>query len=367
MEVVFDKDGSVDSFAKLLKQIEQKGAKSALIFSCDENDYTKNGIDEILKECSFKIFGGVFPQIIFKDKNYSKGNLALLFDEDVEILVLQNISTSAQNIKAIDEFLPKNLKTAFVFVDAFSKAISDVVEELYYTYGAECKFLGGGAGSLNFVQKEVIFSNDGFLKDSCVIAFLPFSSNIGVEHGWEAIGDFYQITKAKKNVIYGIDHRRAFDVYKEVVEAHSGKKFDEIDFFELAKGYPLGVNKLDSEMVVRDPIATEDGALICVGNVYEREYIKILHGKKENLISATKEISELVKKSCVSKDDVTIFIDCISRVLFLEDDFDKEIRVVYENYPNLIGALTLGEIANSSNEMLEFYNKTAVVAVINDK
>ena len=62
-----------------------------------------------------------------------------------------------------------------------------------------------------------------------------------------------------------------------------------------------------------------------------------------------------------------LFIDCISRVLFLGKEFEKEINAVYHEGTPLIGALTLGEIANSGKDYLEFFNKTAVVGCLEVK
>ena len=60
-----------------------------------------------------------------------------------------------------------------------------------------------------------------------------------------------------------------------------------------------------------------------------------------------------------------MFIDCISRVLFLEKDFEKELAAVYDPKYPLFGALTIGEIANNKHDYLEFYNKTSVVGSFN--
>ncbi|SPF40896.1 hypothetical protein SBDP1_320012 [Syntrophobacter sp. SbD1] len=59
-----------------------------------------------------------------------------------------------------------------------------------------------------------------------------------------------------------------------------------------------------------------------------------------------------------------IIMDCISRVLFLGDRFREEIEVVNHGTRPTIGACTIGEIGNCGTEYLEFYNKTAVVAVL---
>ena len=61
---------------------------------------------------------------------------------------------------------------------------------------------------------------------------------------------------------------------------------------------------------------------------------------------------------------MVLFIDCISRVLYLEEAFAQELSAVHEPDVPLIGALTLGEIANTGEDYLEFYNKTAVIAVL---
>jgi hypothetical protein len=45
----------------------------------------------------------------------------------------------------------------------------------------------------------------------------------------------------------------------------------------------------------------------------------------------------------------------------LEDSFQEELKAVKTPNKALFGALTLGEVANSGSDYLEFYNKTAVV------
>jgi hypothetical protein len=50
----------------------------------------------------------------------------------------------------------------------------------------------------------------------------------------------------------------------------------------------------------------------------------------------------------------------------LEDRFGEEIEAVYRESTPLVGALTIGEIANSGRDYLEFYNKTSVVAVLRE-
>jgi len=59
-----------------------------------------------------------------------------------------------------------------------------------------------------------------------------------------------------------------------------------------------------------------------------------------------------------------IFMDCISRVLFLGAGFEEELEAVVQDNLPMVGACTIGEIANCGTEFLEYYNKTAVMAVL---
>jgi hypothetical protein len=62
-----------------------------------------------------------------------------------------------------------------------------------------------------------------------------------------------------------------------------------------------------------------------------------------------------------------VIVDCISRFLFLEEDFEKELINIKTQFPQnsqFWGVLTLGEIANESKENIEFYNKTCVVGAL---
>jgi carbonic anhydrase len=261
------------------------------------------------------------------------------------------------------EEIEEEFETMFVFIDAFSTSIETVINEIYFNFGLESNFIGGGAGSLSFVQKPVLYTNSGLVEDGVTLTTIEEVSGIGVKHGWESIDGAFQITKANKNVIEELDYKPAFEVYKEVVEKHSNMEFREDNFFDIAKGYPFGISKIGTEKIVRDPISEEGGKLVCVGNVKDGDYVDILHGEKDGLVSAVKIAYSEGSGKLESDVKFTLFIDCISRVLYLEDSFQEELDAVATKDSILVGALTLGEIANTGSDYLEFYNKTAVVGV----
>ncbi len=365
MEINIDVSGSLEGFKKLLVDAQNNNAKGVLIFACDNNNFTSDDLNPILKSLDIPVFGGIFPQILYKNTKYEKGTAVLIFQEYVPTVhTIKDISTADAHIaNDIANITENEFQTLFVFVDAFATSIEQLIEELYMEFGLEYNFLGGGAGSLSFEKKPVIISNEGLLEDAAVVVTSQRACGIGVKHGWESIAGPFQMTKADKNIIYELDYRPAFEVYKEVVEAHANQTFTDENFFDIAKAYPFGISKVGSEKVVRDPISQENNALICVGNVKNGEYVDILNSSTEQLVQAAADAMKRAKESSPLQEDVSIFIDCISRVLFMGDDFQKELNTVTQDSDNLIGAMSLGEIANTGKNYLEFYNKTAVVGV----
>ncbi len=373
MIIDIDRSGTVEGFNKLFYSfIGNNEVKSVLIMACDENDFTKDSIDHTLKKSSKEVFGGIFPEIIYYKEKLSKGTIFAGLTKEANIVEITNLSDLESDFESELEKKAEKIsesKTLFVFVDGLAKRISSLIEALFNTYGLGYNYIGGGGGSLSFIQKPCIFSNNGLLMDSAVIVGMDINSGIGVNHGWETISRAYKVTESDKNVIKTLDWEPAFQVYRKDVEKHSKKKFTDTNFFDIAKGYPFGLSKIGTEKIVRDPISLgEDDSLICVGEVPEGGYINILFGEEESLVRAAHDAllssKDAFGPSTGSK--TTLFIDCISRVLFLGDNFGKELEVVHEDNVPMIGALTIGEIANSGSDYLEFYNKTSVIALLED-
>lgn len=369
----FENSGTMKNFVSSIKKMdEDPSVKGILVLSCYGNHFDSGELDSVLQKIKKPLFGGIFPAILFEDIKYEKGTVFAGLTKKPLIQIIPNLSIQNEDYeKVIGENLSKTgkKKTMFVFVDGLSKRISSFIEALFNIFGLEMNYIGGGTGSLEFIQKPSIFSNKGLLTDSAIIALTDISSGIGVSHGWEKINGPFKVTESDRNRIISIDWEPAFKIYKKIVEEHSGSKITKSNFFDICKGYPLGINTLSDEKIIRDPVATDDGeSLICVGEVPKDSYIDIMHGKKNSLIRAAGNALFKAKKELPGegKIEAVIFIDCISRVLFLENEFWKELAIVQEPGAKIFGALTLGEIANNKKDYLEFLNKTSVVGVMGD-
>lgn len=331
-----------------------------------EIDFPK--LIEALKEAKVNFIGALFPQVIYDTNSYKQALVINRFTSKHKPIIVKDMSKSIANFSS--QFgEPTESQTALIYVDGLSADIATFLSNLYDSWGNVVNYIGGGAGSLSLEQQPCLLTKDGFLEDAALVVVVEHSLELSVRHGWETLEGPIIATNTEKNVIKELNWMPAFDVYKEIVEADSGHTFNDENFFDLAKSYPFGMSVNNQEAIVRDPImCTEDGALVCVGKVDENAVLEILKGKPNNLVTAAKEAVAEVLTQTQGKDLKAAFVvDCISRVLFLEDDFNLELEAVYapfnsrNNEMHLTGILTLGEISSNGRTPIYLYNKTMVL------
>jgi hypothetical protein len=370
MLIRFDAGGEPGVLVRMLQEVASAPEVGLLVvLACDANNYCPADLDPVLRECGKPLVGGVFPQIISDGVVHARGTIVAGLACRATTLALHRLDDPANDFEAqIDASLAGaayDRGTLFTFVDGRSGRIGALIDALFNTFGLGIDYLGGGAGSLVEGRRACVICNQGLLTDAAVLAMTDIGAGIGVAHGWQSISQAFRVTEAQRNTIVSLDWRPAFEVYREVVEPHAGRRFDDTAFFDLAKAYPFGIAKLDDEMVVRDPLVEDCGRLVCVGEVERGAYVHVLHGNVASLVDAAGRASLIAQSSYrgASARASVFLIDCISRVLFLQDSFASELAAVKRDGP-LIGALTLGEIANSGRTFLEFYNKTVVVGLL---
>jgi hypothetical protein len=362
-------DKSISNFENALFELEKK-SQSIMILSCDENQFTPLALNPILKKCSIPIIGGIFPTIVYKNRLYHEGTILLGLNTAINTTILSNISDRFDYDEVIEKelgVLHPDTNTMFLFFDANSKNIDNIIQSIFNNYGLTINYIGASALMKNFEKKPVIFSNEGLLEDAAILATTSAKSIIGVKHGWEPLSDeTHMITKAVNNVIYEIDYKPAFTFYKEIIETHTGKPFVETSFLDKSQFFPLGIRRLSGDNIVRVATSTtKEKVLICTGNVPENSAIQILYSSTPMLLKAAQSASKLTEDTHFQK-SFKLYIGCLARMLVMDERFIEEINRIYEEEELLIGAISGGEIANNKDHYLELYNATAVVAKIAD-
>jgi hypothetical protein len=330
-----------------------------------------------LRDLPATAFGGVFPTLVHEGETVNEGALVIGLSTRPTVTEVAGLSDRSVDLQAqLDPtLLDGDHETAFVFVDSYADRIGDFIKTLFDTYGVELNFIGGGTGTLDDGKRPSLFTESGVLSDAAVIATVPMSSTIGVKHGWTEVDGPFRVTGADGTTLKSLDGQPAFEIYEDVLAEEASLDVDPDDFFETAKAYPFGISRMSAEPIVRDPHEVgEDGSVECFGEIPEGEYVHILHGDEQQLVNAAQAAATAAVGNDSSDDghsamgrstdhgESLFTFDCISRVLYLGDKFERELAVIGGDERNPTGALTIGEIANDGHGHLEYYNKTTVVA-----
>ncbi|CAL2105644.1 conserved hypothetical protein [Tenacibaculum sp. 190524A02b] len=353
----------------IVTQIKEHVKENCALIAIGEN--IKIEIPELidaLNKANISFIGGIFPKVIAQSNTYEKGIVVTPLYNVKKIFTIQEISKKSFTIPNI-AFNSDKEYSLITYVDGLTAHISNYLSKLYENYGMKTNYFGGGAGSLSLVQQPCVFSKDGFFEDAAIACILEMKSSIGVKHGWKKLNGPFIVNKANTNTVEEINWENPFTIYKDIVEKDALQTFNDSNFFDIAKGYPLGIIKQGLDSVIRDPLTVNaNNELVCVGEVEENTLINIMKGDACSLINAAVEATE--ESISKAQNPKTAFvIDCISRVLYLENDFEKEIQNVSKTIQNkfpdidINGALTLGEISSYGNGFIEFYNKTIVVSL----
>jgi hypothetical protein len=371
MAVYVDTSGSAQGFERILEEAVHDGrAGTLLIFGCDANGFTPERLDPILCGIDIPIIGGTFPAILHDLTKIDKGTLIATIPTRARTILIDGLNDDKVDfVDAIDRQVQDapDFRTMVIWVDGFAKRINELIYSLFTVFGLEYNYIGGGAGGLSMQSKPCIFTNQGLKADAAQIAMLDCPSSVGVCHGWTSMAGPFRITESRGNTIKTIEWRQAFDLYRDMLLQYAKAQVNRDNFFDVAKGYPFGIAKLESEPLVRDPyLATPEGSIVCAGDIPEGSFVDILSGDAHSLLEATRTARQRRDRQRPSglKDPLNLFIDCISRALFLDDHYSQEIRAAFTPGEPMIGACTIGEIANTGNDFIEFYNKTAVLGVL---
>jgi hypothetical protein len=256
-------------------------------------------------------------------------------------------------------------KTLFVFVDAFGIKKDIYIDCIFNYFGISVKYIGGCCGSISFESCPCVITNDGILENAGVFALSEEPITLGVAHGWKSISDPFKVTNVENNKIASLNWEPAFEVYKKIVEQHSGIRINDNQFYETAKSYPLGIVKIDGDYSIRQILSVSGDDLICSDRIELLEYVSIMYADKKDLLLAADEVMNMISDNYDNKnssEDIIFCVDCIARKLFLDTEFSKELDIFNRIIP-VYGVISLGEIANQGNEILEIYNNTIALAL----
>lgn len=333
--------------------------QQVMIFLADRSHSWLDEITTIMNRQNIRFFGGVFPGLLYNGKYLREGMLIQIVRPVYQAIVRPFL------FRVPKEFQQLEGHTAIVLVDGLSGQFRDLIDTVENKLSGNITYLGGGAGYYDLVHRPCLFDNNGLYKDALMLCLLQGSSHVAVRHGWDKMDGPYRITRSEQNVLKKLDGYRAMEIYRDAIETHRHIILSQEDFFSFAKEHPFGLLNADGSIVVRDPIACNDeGEIVCVADIPNNRDVYILQGDKKTLLTASLAIA----KDCAGQGDEThtpMLFNCISRAMFLEDDFRIEMENIQSRLMSpLHGTLSIGEIASHSEKGIEIHNKSTIIGIV---
>lgn len=211
------------------------------------------------------------------------------------------------------------------FLDGFSSINKNVV------------IAGGNAGDNSQFNKTFVIKGNHILYEGVVVSSLNSNSLIVSNHytlEWTPIGKEMCITKVDKNIIYEIDHKPVFDVFKYYLGDDAL-----INIPQNTVEFPL-IKINENPAIARSMVGTtEDGGFIFAGHFKLGEKVKFAIGNLDNVLAnAPKYQLELIKKPV----EASYIYSCSVRDLFLKEHLNYEFGLIEDIAPTT-GFFTYGE------------------------
>ena len=245
-----------------------------------------------------------------------------------------------------------------------------IVAGLKFGAEKEIPIFGGLAGDDSMILNTYIFtrkdiSNDGiativFDHDKIELKGLATS-------GWEPLGGFNTVTKAKDNVIYSINNEPALDFFNRFFG--DGEEVGVDNPSLISTQYPFQVVKDNQNEVLRMPIKGDlaDKSLRLVGSIKEGDKFRFSISPSVNVINKTIKEFEVLKNNNPEADALILF-SCIGRYSAFGPFLEDEVKGIYDQWKKpMIGFLTYGEIGNLRNGICEFHNETCSLVIIKER
>jgi len=374
MKVALDTEGTLAGFKKTLDRVAQdEKVKGLLALSCIGNNFTPREFDPLLAEMPLPVFGACFPGIMFQDHVFEQGTLAIGLPVIPKVQLIEELSRKRENFDdAIDTSLFDDIYsgTMVVLVDGMSLRVNSLLESIFSVIGLNVGYIGGGASSLDFIQKPCLFTNAGLKQDCAVLAHVPLHCGIGIAHGMTSVGGPHKVTGASFNTITTVDWQPAAQFYKDTLSRHPDYDTGMPGLIGTDAHYSLGLTRYDAERIILEPIQEgHDGSLVFMKEIREGEFVDIMHITASDMIqSASSALNRALDAfGSTSGPQTVISFDCISRKLFLGNRYGEELTSIFATGTTHIGALTAGgEIGTSGKDFLDYHNRTCVVGVFEE-
>jgi len=319
-------------------------------------------IAQLRQEVEQPFYGAIVPHIIANNQLYHEGILEIRFDER------DHVNFYLLDMKRPPEVSLRANTTLMMFSDLFNNSFEPFLEQFGTLLTTQTLF-GSGVGGKSLTPMPSIFDQEQSYQCHSLIVEIEAPIHVGVKHGWKPLYGPLVVTKSKDNIIYELNNEPAFEVYAKVLRDLDGQEITAENFFDVAKAYPFGIlSYTQNEFIVRDPLQpTDEQALLMVSSIATNETVYIMKGDHAGLIEAAVDNARLTLTP--HPNHIHLLFDCISRVLYMGDDFIQEIEAIAAETSGMqpiFGITSIGEITNEGFNAIKVFNKTNLIGSIDN-
>lgn len=323
----------------------------------------------------------------FSDDQTTKDGVCCAFISSTTHQFFSNIGANLKSdpIQAVNDAIqtfPTDVEgypyqAAMLFIDGLAGKGEETVLAASSLLGPMVKFAGGAAADDFNFRETLVFSDDQALSNALSICLVVSRRPliVAVKHGHKPISPPLRITKAKGNVLYEIEGKPAWEIWKHYLKTplqQQGIDIDQLDAQSISYillKYEAGL-MTGTDYKIRFPASCNpDGSLNFVCTILEGSVIKIMDSGEQDQIESARQAAQLaLAASRGVKLAGGVIFDCACRAMILQEEFNKAVKANKEVLGSLpfIGCETYGEIAMEMGQLSGFHNTTTVVMLFPD-
>lgn len=299
--------------------------------------------------------------------------LTLFVSEDINMIsgFFDNTETDPHNeyklvLSEAVSRLGQKPKLCILFSDVIKTNGETIMEQLTILTAGQLPIVGGiSADSWRFDECEQFYNN----RSSATISpFLllsgEFDFSLGMDSGWEPIGEMGTVTKSQGNVIYEINQKPALEFYRDILGDNTYPTLElPIAFYDEHGCFRFMRTTFEN-------YDSNTGSVTYLGNVPMNYKVRISMANRESILAGEKSsINNAMNLFPPNKLPViALCFSCSARRVLLGSRTIEESRIVREmigESVKFVGFYTYGEFFPVSSKLLnEFHNETFVTVLL---
>lgn len=266
-------------------------------------------------------------------------------------------------------------RRAFLMMaDGITGASQESIRGAQAVLGGSFPIAGALMGDDLLFRQTYQYYNGRALTNSVVGVLISGAVRVGVSarHGWRPVGRPHRVTRAVGNTLHELDGQPAARVYEEYLGPEEVRRMRGWLLSQATVSYPLGMSvEGEEEFLLRNVVQiTEDGALLCAGDVWEGAWIRLMVGTREGALAAARIAASQAREDLSQVAFGIVFDSVARRKLFgrrATEELDV-IRTALGPQVPFVGCYTYGEQAPLRSIIhvgrSYFHNETALVVAV---